>query len=160
MAERRYVKRERYYTDGNTVRKEYAEVAPRRQERIRPVTKPQERTQESPQVHQRERVNVGYLFTMAVSVVAILFLSLTFLSLQSENNTNLGKVAALQSEINAVASDNNIREIEIYSNIDYDMIYTKALILGMQSADADQIVTYQRGTLEYVKQYENVPTNK
>lgn len=162
MAERRYEKkerygsRERYYVDGNTVRKTYTQVAPD----IRPVSPRKTAPEAKPSVQPREKVNVGYIFTLSIAAVAIVVLSILFLSMQAENNANKKAIAAMQTQITDLATDNDIREIEIYSNIDYDKLYNKALSLGMGSAKPSQIITYDRGTLEYVKQYADIPTEK
>lgn len=148
-----YERRERYYTEGNTVRKTYYEAAPVKT----PVTEPKKVTER--RVQEKSFVSAGYVCTLVVATALVVFMSISFLTLQSKRDANIDKIAALQKQINVLNADNNVKELNIYSNIDYDALYNRAIEMGMGNATQEQIVAYDRDTLEYVKQYEDIPEN-
>lgn len=147
--ERRYNKIERYYTEGNTVRKVYSNVAP--QEEIRRERKVQ------PKQEKVLAPSLGYMLSIIAAATVVVALSIAFLYMQARNNENANKITTLQNTVADLDADNDARELAILSNIDYDKIYDRALELGMTKVTNDQVVEYDRGTLEYVKQYEDIP---
>lgn len=183
MTNRTYTKRERYYTDGNTVRKTYVEEVPVRTQAVprksraqaAPVRKqskaavrkpavrraPVRKTEKVAVKEERVRISIdyGYVATMLVAAAVIVFLGISYLSLQSKNNACLDTIAGLESQITSLTADNNALELDIYSSIDYNSIYDRAVELGMTHPTDNQVIAYNRDTLEYVKQYEDVPTN-
>ena len=66
----------------------------------------------------------------------------------------------LQEELNTLTTNNNEKQVDVESNINYQEIYDKAVNeYGMTYPDANNIVEYDGGTLGYIRQYENIPNN-
>ena len=80
------------------------------------------------------------------------------LSLQSNVKKNAGAVSKLQTELNNITTQNDELEVEINAGINYDSLYNTAVNeLGMVYPESDQVITYDAGVSEYVKQYSNIP---
>ena len=71
---------------------------------------------------------------------------------------NSTAVTRLQSELNELTNSNDELELEINAGIDYEQIYNTAVNeLGMVYPERDQVITYDAGVSEYVKQYHDIP---
>ena len=78
-----------------------------------------------------------------------------------ENLTLLEEKVRIQDEIeelNELTNSNDELELEINAGIDYEQIYNTAVNeLGMVYPERDQVITYDAGVSEYVKQYHDIP---
>lgn len=152
------------YVYGNTVRKLATEMPasrPQRQDRI----DEQKETRES---IQRRRDNqrahkMNFLYTVAVvGVLAFMFtLCVQYLKLQAAVKSNASTVAAMESQLSELSADNDMTEVEINGNIDYDNLLNIALNeLGMVYPSRNQVVEYKSTESEYVKQFSEIPAVK
>ena len=170
MADRRVEnqRRKRYgtsaYVNGSAAKK-LAAVPQRRYEEHE---KPQrvERTEEEKAAERKKqrairRANkLNFLYTVGVTavVVTIFGICLQYLNVQSQVKTNSTAVTKLQSELNELTDSNDELELEINAGIDYEQIYDTAVNeLGMVYPERDQVITYDAGVSEYVKQYHDIP---
>lgn len=165
MAQR--VNKKRYdnsaYVGGSTVRKLYvAQPVPSAEPRRREADEERRAKREHQrQLHRANRLN--FLYTAAVSgiVGVIFFICYQYLNLQSTVKANASRVAQLQSQLNQMISENDEEEIQINTSIDYDKIYETAVNeLGMVYPERNQVITYDAGESEYVKQYQDIPAAK
>lgn len=152
------------YINGNAVRKLYSAVpaveAPQRKQE--PSEEEQKRrAARQRQIHRTNKMN--FLYTIAVSgIVAVIFgICYQYLNLQSEVKNNAAEVAQMQAQLNDLVSENDAEEIEINAGINYEEIYNTAVNeLGMVYPERDQVITYESGVSEYVKQYADIPAAK
>ena len=83
-----------------------------------------------------------------------------YLNLRSDLITTTSEINTLQEELNTLTTNNNEKQVDVESNINYQEIYDKAdNEYGMTYPDANNIVEYDGGTLGYIRQYENIPNN-
>lgn len=68
------------------------------------------------------------------------------------------QLQGFSSELNELTNSNDELELEINAGIDYEQIYNTAVNeLGMVYPERDQVITYDAGVSEYVKQYHDIP---
>ena len=151
------------YVEGNTVRKlQTTEAYPRRErtfeqsEQVRKQRKAQQR-----RIHRANKMN--FLYTAAVTtVVAVIFvICYQYLNLQTVVKNNAAQVAELEAKLNTLTAENDELDVEISAGIDYDAIYETAVNeLGMVYPERSQVIRYEAGESEYVKQYQDIPESK
>ena len=99
----------------------------------------------------RRANRINFLYTLGVMCVQ-------YLNIQSSVQGNQAAVTQLQSQLNELTNENQEREVEINTSIDYELIYDTAVNeLGMIYPDRDQVITYDSVVSEYVKQYKDIP---
>ena len=111
----------------------------------------------------RRANKVNFLYTLGVSaiVVTIFIMCVQYLNIQSAVQGNQNTVTQLQTKLNEITNENDEREVEINTNIDYELIYDTAINeLGMIYPDRNQVITYDSVISEYVKQYKDIPSAK
>lgn len=111
----------------------------------------------------RRANKVNFLYTLGVSaiVVTIFVMCVQYLNIQSAVQGNQNTVTQLQTKLNEITNENNEREVEINTNIDYELIFDTAVNeLGMIYPDRNQVITYDSAVSEYVKQYKDIPSAK
>ena len=152
------------YVYGNTVRK-LAVAEPI----TRPVKRQNQNTEEEirhrrlqeKEIQRAHRVN--FLYTVAVvAVVAFIFtVCIQYLQLQASVKNDATQVANLEAQLSQLTVKNDEAEVQINGSIDYDAILSTAINeLGMVYPSKKQVVEYNSGESEYVKQYQNIPTSK
>jgi len=145
------------YIQGNTVRKmQPMREVPERQEEIRrPSTSIKTR-------RNRERalqMNFAYVLFLTGAAVLSLFVCVNFLQLQSESTANRKAVTALETELSDLKLENDTAYEHALNSLDLEYIKNVALNeLGMIYAGEGQVVTYASQDSDYVRQYEDVPT--
>lgn len=144
------------YIHGNTVRKARpAHAQPQRRETVRPGVSRKTR-------RNRERAlqfNFAYVAFLTAAAVASLFVCVNYLQLQAESTAYLKEVSSLESQLNTLKEENEAEYERVISSVDLEQIKEKAINeLGMVYAGEDQIVTYDSQEGDYVRQYEDVPT--
>ncbi|MCD8077491.1 MAG: septum formation initiator family protein [Lachnospiraceae bacterium] len=147
-------RRTRLYVEGTTVRQE--EVVRERPERRQREVSRQVRRNRERALH----MTAPYVLMLAVAVVAMLVVCCQYLQLQSDIVYSKHSVTSLTSSIEALKTQNDATEdsIEIYTDLDY--IYEVATSeLGMVYPSDDQIILYDKEESEYVRQYEDIPTD-
>lgn len=115
----------------------------------------------------RERINrqnkanrINFLYmTVTISVIAVVFIACyQLLNLQAVVKSNASEVARLQTQLAEMTAANNEKELEINAGIDYEAVYDIAVNeLGMVYPEYEQVITYDAGISEYVKQYGDIP---
>ena len=147
------------YISGSAAR----QLAPKPEEDVR---RRREKTQEERrqqrrrlEIRRREnKMNLIYLFAMAIIAAGIVAICYQLVSLQSEYKTNQTKLENLKEEYQELKSDNDDMEVNLDASIDYDEIYNTAVNeLGMVYPDSSQVILYDSSESEYVKQYKDVP---
>ncbi|WP_027437785.1 cell division protein FtsL [Lachnospira multipara] len=106
----------------------------------------------------QNKLNLIYLTAMAAIVVTIVAVCYGLVSLETSTKANQTRLDKLQQEYQDLKQDNDELELQINANIDYDKIYDTAVNeLGMVYPDSSQVILYESGESEYVKQYKDVP---
>jgi len=157
--------RETFYVDGNTVRKlQTAEAVPEVERRRRQQEKEEQRRNEELRQRKIGRTNrINFLYTVAVIGVAVVMYAICwqYLQLQTSVKSNATEIAKLQSQVTKLTTENDETELKINSGIDYEKIYDVAVNeLGMVYPGKKQVVTFDSGISEYVKQYQDIPGTK
>ena len=119
------------------------------------------------QIKRQQRINhvshKNLLYTLTVTgIVMVIFLVCwQYLHLQAEVKAASTEVSKLQSQFNELKLENDEMEVSINANIDYDNIYRIATEeLGMIFPKRSQVINYDAGVSEYVKQYQDIPSAK
>jgi len=153
----------RIYIDGNTVKRDYVAAVPAK----KPVRKQKPKNEPVKEKKVKEKVKVvyqtanrGFVLTIACAMVVVVLLSIQLIKLQAEAYASNKKISTISNEITMLAADNDAKELDIDGRIDYQSVYDRAVELGMVHVNSEQIINYDRETLEYVKQYKTVPTTK
>ena len=140
------------YVDGNTVRK--LEVA----EEIIPERHTEPIQKEKAKV---ERLQGMDLFSILFLCVALIFAGAScvkYLNAQADATHMKNQIASLETYIMNLKEENKTAQESITSEIDLDYIYKIATKqLGMVHPSKDQVVTYESGTSDSVKQYGDIP---
>lgn len=151
------------YVSGNVVRKAEAvpAVKPEREERIWQEYSNAQKVNVRHKKNQMllaQRANMVYTVALTAVVAVIFVICSQYLSLQSEMQANAAMVTKLQSQLNEMTAQNDEYEVNLKANVDYDAIYyTATKELGMVYPSKEQIITYDAGESEYVKQYADIP---
>ena len=146
-------RRRRGYIEGNTVRKIHpAEHPARRQGQKRQVQRHQagkERVQ---------YVNIFYTVFLAAVAVMVLWSCVNYLQLQAETTSRVKNIAALETQLENLRKENDDNYTRIMTSVDLDYIKEVAINeLGMVYASEDQVILYDGGTRDYVRQNAEIP---
>ncbi|MCI8515015.1 MAG: cell division protein FtsL [Lachnospiraceae bacterium] len=151
-------KKNMYYIDGNVVRRLEPErrveiPLPEKKEQRKPLSREASRNQE------RElRMSAPFVCFLTLACVAMVFICIQYLQIQSSITTRLYNIENLEAELSGQKTDNKNLETKINTYTDLDYIYQVATEeLGMIYPAKDQVVLYGRTESEYVRQYENIP---
>ena len=141
------------YMEGNTVRKiQPMERPDRRQEPRR-----QERRKSS--VRKRiQYVNVFYMFFLATAACMVLWSVVNYLQLQAELTGKVKNIASLEQQLENLRKENDDNYTRIMTSVDLEYIKEVAINeLGMVYANEDQVILYDGGTRDYVRQNGEIP---
>lgn len=157
MAERKryYTKANEYYIDGNTVRK----AAPQRVYDPEPKKKVRVDAQ-TRRNREREAVMSGRYVAFLITAVLTVSVVLGFyIYLQSDVMSRMKNVAALESQLLNLQTDNNALEKRIDTSVPLNEIKNRAINeLGMKYPKSDQIIYYTVSSEDYMEQYEDIPS--
>ena len=156
-----YVVRERYFEDGNAVRK----MAPQRQ---RPQYIPDQRSQRTNAPQRKLRVKESADRALAfdlrytlfvISCVAIIAVAcVLMLSMEGKISEQKNHINQMESELQEITDDNAAFKLSLESMYSLDDIYNVATNeLGMVYAKKGQVVYYESANEDYVKQYQDIP---
>lgn len=146
------------YLYGNTVRK--FETLPKRQE---------EDLQKNYELRNRTRknrekalqMNFGYVLFLAIATVITLVVCIGYLRLQSDITNRISNIASLESELSDIKSQNDEEYNRVMTSVDLEYIKKVAIEdLGMVYAGEEQVVLYSSKDSDYVRQYEDLPTEE
>ncbi len=142
------------YVDGNTVRK--LRVAPQREEEQYEI--PQRR----PRQHGHQKTLSGISFTslvvLTVAIIATVYVCVDFLMVQNQVTVMNKQIVSLEKKITTLTKENDATYEAINTAVDMDEIYRVAVEeLGMVYPNKNEVITYQSGSADYVRQYEDIP---
>ena len=144
------------YVYGNTVRK--PEHYPERRE----VFAPEKPKKVSRQVRKNRRqamhMNAAYVVFLAIAAIIALFVCVNYLQLQAETTSRVKHIASLETELEDLRKENNDNYTRIMTSVDLDHIRDVAINeLGMVYAEPNQVILYDGGTDDYVRQNGSIP---
>lgn len=146
------VERRRGVIEGNTVRK------------IRQQERPDRERQRARRVHRQaetksvQYVNVLYTIFLAAAACMVLWSCVRYLQLQAETTSRVKNIAALETQLEDLRKENDDNYTRIMTSVDLDYIKDVAINeLGMVYAQEDQVVLYDGGTRDYVRQNGEIP---
>lgn len=145
-------KRRYGYVEGNTVRK------------IRTAERPYEKHQPERQAQQRaaqvkvQYTTVLYMIFLAAAACMVLWSCVNYLQLQAEMTSRVKNIAALETQLEELRKENDDNYTRIMTSVDLDYIKDVAINeLGMVYAQPDQVILYDGGTKDYVRQNGEIP---
>lgn len=132
---------------------------PRRKEEL---TKEEIRRRQADKYAENNRRKAGrFGFVYAAFIAACVFVTLCtcikYIGACNKKTTNNKQIVSLTKELSAIKENNEQKQLEIDTSINYDYIYKVATEeLGMVHAGKEQVVEYKSGESEYVIQYKNI----
>ena len=157
-----------HYIEGSAVRKLEAlpEEFPReyqrssKVERRRQAEKNRKRQAARKNRERALRLDFTYTVFLILSVVVTVAACVVYLSLQNEITRTSEQIASLKSELTAISNENVAMEERINSGVDLSQVYQIAVNeYGMTAIREGQIHYYSNENQDYVKQYEQIPTD-
>lgn len=139
--------------EGNTVRKMQPQLEPRRRE--------QPRHRVSHQAETVTYVNVLYTVFLMAAACMILWSCVNFLQLQAETTQRVKEIASLETQLEDLRKENDDHYTRIMTAVDLDYIRDVAINeLGMVYAGSDQVILYDSGSDDYVRQNGEIPSEQ
>ncbi len=144
-------KRRHGYVEGNTARK------------IRTLERPQEKQQRRRVRRPASPVKVQYttviyMIFLAAAACMVLWSCIHYLQLQAETTSRIKNIAVLETQLEKLRKENDDNYTRIMTSVDLDYIKETAINeLGMVYAQPDQVILYDGGTRDYVRQNEEIP---
>ncbi len=141
------------YVEGNTVRKlQPSERHGRRQE---PKRHERRRTSKGKHI---QYVNVFYTVFLTAAACMVLWSGVNYLQLQAELTGKVKNIASLEMQLETMRKENDDNYTRIMTSVDLDYIKEVAINeLGMVYANEDQVILYDGGTRDYVRQNGEIP---
>ncbi len=144
--------REVIWQDGNTLRKERVQAAPTERKAVSAQAK-----------RNREKaleMNVRYVVFLGVAAVLTVAICVNYLKLQAQYTAAQKTSTTLSAQLDNLRLDNDDEYNRIIASVNLEHVKDVAMNkLGMVYASADQIVTYQAPENDYVKQYQEIPSD-
>ncbi|MCH5248982.1 MAG: cell division protein FtsL [Lachnospiraceae bacterium] len=144
--------REGRYIQGNTVRKpdvrREIENAPRK--RLSNTTRKNR--------EKARHMSPGYVLFLSMALVAMGWILLNYIKLQSDITNSIKQISSLERELNDLRLANDEEYNRITSSVDLEEVRRIAIQeLGMQYAQEGQIITFASENKDYVKQLSSIP---
>lgn len=140
------------YVEGNTVRK------------IRTAERPNSERRSARRVQQHAQpvkvpyTTVIYMIFLAAAACMVLWSCVNYLQLQAEMTSRVKNIAALETQLEELRKENDDNYTRIMTSVDLDYIKDVAINeLGMVYAQPDQVILYDGGTKDYVRQNGKIP---
>lgn len=147
------MERRRGIVEGNTVRKIQH---PERQERVRRSSRQAQRHAQESSVRY---ANVLYMVFLAAAACMVLWSCVQYLELQEETTSRVKNIASLETQLEEMRKENDDNYTRIITSVDLDYIKDVAINeLGMVYAQEDQVILYDGGTRDYVRQNGEIPS--
>jgi cell division protein FtsL len=103
-------------------------------------------------------MNKGYILVMAISIVLVCIVLMSYVKLQSEMTNHISNISTLESELNEKKLANDETYTKIMSSVDLEEIKRIAVNeLGMKYAKEGQVIKYEGEGNDYVRQYSDIP---
>ncbi len=145
------------YVDGNTVRKIEAVPADhgRRKEHREQVSSQTRKTREK-----ALQINIGYALFLTAIMGLLLFGCVGYLQIQARVTATMKSINAKESELSDLRAENDAEYNRVVASVDLESVRQIAMEeLGMVYASEDQVVLYDSKDTDYVRQYQDVPTD-
>lgn len=105
-------------------------------------------------------VNVLYMIFLAAASCMVLWSCVNYLQLQAETTSRVKHIASLETELEDLRKENNDNYTRIMTSVDLDHIRDVAINeLGMVYAEPNQVILYDGGTDDYVRQNGSIPSD-
>lgn len=144
------------YVDGSAAKK--LQTTPIKRESKKEIQVPQPR--QKVQV-KTSSMNLGYLLVLAIAIMAVGYVLIGYVRLQSDITNRTNHISQLESRLNDARLANDETYTKIMSSIDLEEIKNIAINeLGMRYAKEGQVVTYSGEGSDYVRQYKDIPGYK
>lgn len=104
-------------------------------------------------------MNLPYVILFTLAAFCVLAICVNYLQIQSTISARLAHIEELEKNVEQMKADNDATETRINTSVDLDYIYKVATEeLGMVYANRNQVLLYDKTESEYVRQYEDIPT--
>lgn len=148
------------YVDGNTVRK--LNTMPQRMPAPEETREQERRRRADRQTRaNRERamrMNPAYLLFLTMAVALSVGVCGLYIKVQSEYNSRRNHVAALESQVLDIRTDNDAALNRIETSVNLEELKDIAMnSLGMVYPSQDQIIYFSVDTDDYMNQYRDIP---
>ena len=144
---------ERYYVDGNTVRK----LAPQKRHYSKKnVVKKEDPIPERPKrlIH----MSAGYVFFLMLSLIVSALVCIWYVRLRSELTASQKEISKLENTYNTLKQANDEEYDRIMASVDLEDIKKRAMTeYGMKYPGEDQVVNISGADDDYVRQYGDIP---
>ena len=148
------MRRQQRAIEGNTARKVQTLEYPSRE---RQSERRERRHAEKSNV---QYVNVLYMIFLAAASCMVLWSCVNYLQLQAETTSRVKHIASLETELEDLRKENNDNYTRIMTSVDLDHIRDVAINeLGMVYAEPNQVILYDGGTDDYVRQNSSIPSD-
>ena len=148
------MRRQQRAIEGNTARKVQTLEYPSRE---RQSERRERRHAEKSNV---QYVNVLYMIFLAAASCMVLWPCVNYLQLQAETTSRVKHIASLETELEDLRKENNDNYTRIMTSVDLDHIRDVAINeLGMVYAEPNQVILYDGGTDDYVRQNGSIPSD-
>ena len=148
------MRRQQRAIEGNTARKVQTLEYPSRERQ------PERRERRHAEKSNVQYVNVLYMIFLAAASCMVLWSCVNYLQLQAETTSRVKHIASLETELEDLRKENNDNYTRIMTSVDLDHIRDVAINeLGMVYAEPNQVILYDGGTDDYVRQNSSIPSD-
>ena len=148
------MRRQQRAIEGNTARKVQTLEYPSRERQ------PERRARRHAEKSNVQYVNVLYMIFLAAASCMVLWSCVNYLQLQAETTSRVKNIASLETELEDLRKENNDNYTRIMTSVDLDHIRDVAINeLGMVYAEPNQVILYDGGTDDYVRQNSSIPSD-
>ena len=148
------MRRQQRAIEGNTARKVQTLEYPSRERQ------PERRERRHAEKSNVQYVNVLYMIFLAAASCMVLWSCVNYLQLQAETTSRVKHIASLETEREDLRKENNDNYTIIMTSVDLDHIRDVAINeLGMVYAEPNQVILYDGGTDDYVRQNGSIPSD-
>lgn len=148
------MRRQQRAIEGNTARKVQTLEYPSRERQ------PERRECRHAEKSNVQYVNVLYMIFLAAASCMVLWSCVNYLQLQAETTSRVKHIASLETELEDLRKENNDNYTRIMTSVDLDHIRDVAINeLGMVYAEPNQVILYDGGTDDYVRQNGSIPSD-
>ena len=148
------MRRQQRAIEGNTARKVQTLEYPSRERQ------PERRERRHAEKSKVQYVNVLYMIFLAAASCMVLWSCVNYLQLQAETTSRVKHIASLETELEDLRKENDDNYTRIMTSVDLDHIREVAINeLGMVYAEPNQVILYDGGTDDYVRQNGSIPSD-
>lgn len=103
-------------------------------------------------------LGLGYVLFLTAACGLTLWVCAGYLQLQADNTAKVKNIAALESQLSDLKTENDDEYNRVVTSVDLEEIRDIAINeLGMVYAQEDQVVLYDSEGSDYVRQYADIP---